>query len=528
MPVFTKKELLSVILETKKRRFVPVEQKKEKVIQNALANYAKGCKREEIVAIYDTTIIGNGKQGFLLATDGLYGDQFEKFKRHTSGVNKIPFENLQKYYRLDQSSIAKEKENAIGDNLYRAIYSDGESLIVYNSSVYAEEVLPVMEGILTLLNVQESEETVEPAKSVEEEVAYTREDFEDTQEEIRRKQEELKAQMDALLRQQEVLNRQEKELQREEERKKEEIRLAEEKRQAEEAKLAEEKRLAEEARIAEERKNIKESSYNVCFLGDDGVGKRTLIHAIVDFAKQNNETVFLESNELCRFVWKGENITLLPMSSSKLKTCKVDGELFYLVVDVTEGAPYELQDIIQSRTDVSFDGIIYNKCDCAMDEELIELVEIETMSLFEDNNYEKEIKGYKLAALGGYDYNEVFEEILDDIVGEKQTSSNTVEKLISEADSLYTKSSFVQALQIYEKCALEGNGKAQYMCSQMYQNGRGTEVNWEKAKEYMRQSIASGYANPADMLSINFAKDMKKSREERSRQALIDEMLKRM
>lgn len=538
MDMFTKEQLLSIIPETQKKGFVPVGKKQEKMIQNALNNYAKDCRREDVVAIYDFTVLGNGKKGYLLATDGMYGYDFYTFKKYTSDVTKIPFEGLKEYYSLKNSPIEAERSIGIGDNLYKFLYEDGTEIVIYQGSVNAEYTIPIIDSVFSLIHAQDEKGSV-----------HSELHSDSVQNEIERKQEELKDQIEVLLRQQEALNRQAEEARLEEERRRaeearlaedrrqEEARLAEERRRAEEKRreeekcreeeerLAEEKRWLEEARIAEEKKNIKESSYNVCFLGDDGVGKRTLIHAIVDFAKQNNETVFLESNELCTFTWKGENITLLPMSSTKLKMCKVDGEPFYLVVDVTEGAPYELQDIIQSRTDISFDGIIYNKCDCAMDEELIDLVEIETMSLFEDNNYEKEIKGYKLAALGEYDYDEVFEEILDDIVGEKWTSSNIGQKLISEADSLYVKSSFVEALQVYEKCALKGDGKAQYMCSQMYRDGLGTKVNWEKAEEYMRQSIASGYANPADMSSIAFAKAQAKTREDkmnRARKAYLD------
>ena len=62
------------------------------MIHNALNNFAKSCKREDVVAIYDFTIMGNGKKGYLLATDGIYGYDFNDFKRHTSNVTKISFE----------------------------------------------------------------------------------------------------------------------------------------------------------------------------------------------------------------------------------------------------------------------------------------------------------------------------------------------------------------------------------------------------------------------------------------------------
>lgn len=256
MKMVTKEQLLSMIPEELKRYYKPIESCKEKVIQNAIKNYAQDCQREDIVAIYDTTIMGNGKKGFLLARDGLYGFEFNQFKRHTSGVNKLPFENLQKFYCFAQSDMEVEKKEAIGNNLYKAVYSDSKSRVVYFTTVYAPVVVPIIEGVLSLLNCQEPTTKVErkTAKDILEaeekeqisQPVYAKDDYENAQSEIQRKQEELKAQMESLVRQQEELKRKEEARKAEEEKK----RLAEAKK-AEADRIAEEKR-REEVRLAGE------------------------------------------------------------------------------------------------------------------------------------------------------------------------------------------------------------------------------------------------------------------------------------
>lgn len=146
--MFTREQLLSIIPEPQKKRFVPVEQKKEKVIRNALQNYAAGCREEDVVAVYDTTISGNGKKGYLLAADGLYGYDFTTFKRYTDGVKKVPFEGLKSHYCFTESSIEEERKHHLSDSLHRFVYADGSSLVIYLSTVYGVEVIPVIEGIM--------------------------------------------------------------------------------------------------------------------------------------------------------------------------------------------------------------------------------------------------------------------------------------------------------------------------------------------------------------------------------------------
>lgn len=162
--MFTREQLLSIIPEPQKKRFVSIEQKKEKVIQNALQNYAEDCRREDVVAVYDTTITGSGKKGYLLAADGLYGYDFTTFKRHTDGVKKVPFQGLKSYYCFAESSAEKEKNHHLSKELYRFVYADGSSLVIYLSAVYGVEIIPVIEGILKLMDSDIVVEDSEPVQ----------------------------------------------------------------------------------------------------------------------------------------------------------------------------------------------------------------------------------------------------------------------------------------------------------------------------------------------------------------------------
>lgn len=152
--MFTKEQLLKVMPQ-QKAGFVPVDQEKEKVIKNALNTYARGCKREEIVAIYDVTILGNGKKGYLLATDGIYGYEFALFKERSSGVYKIPFDGLHRFYRMNHNEIDPGRKDTEASGFCKFEYRDRSSLIVFLSKVYGETVEPVLKAVCSLMEKEE-------------------------------------------------------------------------------------------------------------------------------------------------------------------------------------------------------------------------------------------------------------------------------------------------------------------------------------------------------------------------------------
>lgn len=57
--------------------FVPAEELKQSVLENALKAYGQGCTAEDVVALMDTTLLHSGKDGYLLSRDALYGKGWE-------------------------------------------------------------------------------------------------------------------------------------------------------------------------------------------------------------------------------------------------------------------------------------------------------------------------------------------------------------------------------------------------------------------------------------------------------------------
>ena len=61
----------------------------ENRIQNAIQCYAPTCKREEIVAMVDTTLRKNGKKGMLITTECIYGSAFSDSPIELEGLKAI-------------------------------------------------------------------------------------------------------------------------------------------------------------------------------------------------------------------------------------------------------------------------------------------------------------------------------------------------------------------------------------------------------------------------------------------------------
>ena len=187
--MYTREQLQDILKKVHADKFKAAESKKEKTIENALKNYASGCKREDIVAIYDTTISGNGKKGYLLARDGMYGDNFATFKAYTGGGYKIPFEGMVRFYRLTESPYEETLSKSLLKSLFRFEYEDGTKILAYMGNVYDEYVIPVMKAVLECEQGKKEEPEhrpdVEEARRREEEEARRR-----AEEEARRRAEE--------------------------------------------------------------------------------------------------------------------------------------------------------------------------------------------------------------------------------------------------------------------------------------------------------------------------------------------------
>lgn len=160
--MYTREQLQDILKKVHADKFKAAESKKEKTIENALKNYASGCKREDVVAIYDTTISGNGKKGYLLARDGMYGDNFATFKAYTGGGYKIPFEGMVRFYRLTESPYEETLSKSLLKSLFRFEYEDGSKILAYVGNVYDEYVIPVMKAVLECEQGKKGEPELRP------------------------------------------------------------------------------------------------------------------------------------------------------------------------------------------------------------------------------------------------------------------------------------------------------------------------------------------------------------------------------
>ena len=300
--VFTTEELLMLVEKAHADRFIPADRKKEKVISNAIKSYASDCRREDVAAVFDRTVTGNGKSGFLLARNALYGDNMGRFKEYTKGGRKIPLEGMVRFYRLDESKGNEPMAESIRKSFYRFEYEDGSDIVVYLTDVYSGDVIPLIRAILDHIRAKTgsegtaqsagtshaeipaenayteiagkysyteiAEEYTEPQEAPQPEVRIQKESGDvfpaDTsgQSDIEQQQAEIQRQIQQLMRRQEELNRQaeaERRRAEEEARRKaeEERRQAEEeaRRKAEEERRREEevRRKAEEERRREEK-----------------------------------------------------------------------------------------------------------------------------------------------------------------------------------------------------------------------------------------------------------------------------------
>ncbi len=150
--MFTVKQLTD-LLETvnpilKKRSishfFTPAADLKPRVFENARKRIADGCTKKSFVALWDTTILSSGKDGYVLATDGLYGADFAQFPRIGSGVSKLPFAGLIRVDRLSSSADYQGKPTFL-----KAEYSDGSTLSVY-TSIRTEDLYILLQHIIQL------------------------------------------------------------------------------------------------------------------------------------------------------------------------------------------------------------------------------------------------------------------------------------------------------------------------------------------------------------------------------------------
>lgn len=117
--------------------FKEARQCKEKTVKNAICAYAKECSLGDVIAIMDTTLFGNGKNGFLLTETILYSSHF--FQKELPG-KALHLDELEAVSMGERSHICLTMKNGTKKEVF--------------FSIYAKDMEPLLEKIIALKNRQ--------------------------------------------------------------------------------------------------------------------------------------------------------------------------------------------------------------------------------------------------------------------------------------------------------------------------------------------------------------------------------------
>ncbi|MCD7802604.1 MAG: hypothetical protein LUH09_06875, partial [Clostridiales bacterium] len=131
-------------------RLKPAAEVKEKVLTGALRGYASGAEREEVFAIYDTTLFGSGKTGFLLTSEALYHDSFPYLLKGKGTTTRLPLAGLRGIRALPNDKLN-----------FNVSYQDGSKITIYVSTVHQDGLRALVKAVASL-EEQTAPRTVEP------------------------------------------------------------------------------------------------------------------------------------------------------------------------------------------------------------------------------------------------------------------------------------------------------------------------------------------------------------------------------
>lgn len=120
-------ELALSMENTNASTFKKVEHCKDKAVKNAICAYAKECSAGDVLALMDTTLLGNGKNGFLLTETTLYSSHF--FRKELPG-KALQLDELEAVSMGEKSHICLTMKNGTKKEVFFSIYAkDMESLL---------------------------------------------------------------------------------------------------------------------------------------------------------------------------------------------------------------------------------------------------------------------------------------------------------------------------------------------------------------------------------------------------------------
>ncbi|MCD7760754.1 MAG: hypothetical protein LUH16_03130, partial [Clostridiales bacterium] len=117
----------------------PVSEVKEKALSGALRSYASGVRREDVFAVFDTTVFGGGKTGFLLTAEALYHDGFPFLLKGKGTTTRLPLAGLRGIRALPNDQLN-----------FNVSYQDGSKITIYVSTVHQDGLRALVKAVASL------------------------------------------------------------------------------------------------------------------------------------------------------------------------------------------------------------------------------------------------------------------------------------------------------------------------------------------------------------------------------------------
>ena len=128
---------------------------------------------------------------------------------------------------------------------------------------------------------------------------------------------------------------------------------------------------------------LNKSSVTVRFLGGSGAGQSGLLDQLAYIAARGGVGGAVPGG--CVFRMKGLELRLLETHFDDFKRGEApQADLWFLVVGLDEG-PFELYEELPALGLGRVEGVFLNKCDIVDEDELIDLVRLDTRSVLEEN-----------------------------------------------------------------------------------------------------------------------------------------------
>ncbi|MCD8009891.1 MAG: hypothetical protein LUF34_03695 [Lachnospiraceae bacterium] len=134
-----------------KWRLRPVTEAKAKALNGAMNSYAQQARQEEVLAFYDTTVFGGGKNGFLLTSGALYHDSFPFQLKDKGTTTRLPLAGI-------------KNVRAVQGDKYRFTirYQDGSKITIFTSPVHQDGLRALLNAAIREEKKAAAEETTRP------------------------------------------------------------------------------------------------------------------------------------------------------------------------------------------------------------------------------------------------------------------------------------------------------------------------------------------------------------------------------